>query len=74
MVILFFSLAEALSDRVLKQALRLTNVSNVENKINNMKDSLDDLLDHVEGSIQNSEDTIRLLNDLRDSVKNIKVN
>ncbi|XP_053394147.1 laminin subunit alpha-2-like isoform X2 [Mercenaria mercenaria] len=65
-------LAEKLSDRVKAVAMRLTNTSEVEEKINNMQDALDDLLDHVEDSVKNSEETMKKLGGLRSSIRNIK--
>lgn len=60
-------------DRIHELAMRLTNTSKVEKKIDIMEVDLDDLLNQVEKSVQNSEQTFAKLNGLRDIMKNVKV-
>ena len=72
-VFFIFSLAEKLSDRVHALEMRLTNTSEVEEKIENVENSLRDLTDYVEKSMKNSEATIAKLPAIREAIQNIKV-
>lgn len=68
-----FSLAEELSERVHALNDRLTNTSDTERAIANIEDALADLLDKIETSLKNSEETKRKVDDLKDVIKRIRV-
>ena len=67
------SLAEKLSERVKFQNSRLTDLSSTEQAINNTSDAIDDLLDHLETSVKNSEETQRKVKMLKSVMRRIKV-
>ncbi|WAR23621.1 LAMA2-like protein, partial [Mya arenaria] len=57
--------AELLSERIHGHFLQLTNTSSAEERVNHVRDAFQDLLEHVEKSVVNSEETQKKVKELR---------